>query len=141
MAIYTTTLLLLSALTQLAFDAEVWTRDIDANPSPFPMSVILPYALPFTARFFPPSTPTPSTHANTRAVVGHTYCLPGCTCTRKLLPSSSPPHITYATSRTSYVGSTPGEATPSIIPVRLPTDMERRRSIIVAFDGLGNSSA
>lgn len=136
-SIYTVVLLLLSALAQLSFDANVWTRDIDSNPSPFPMSVILSYTLPFTARYFSSSTPTISTTpANTRNIVGHAYCLPGCACARKLLPTSSLPPVTHAISRSSYTESTSGESTPSVIPVRLPTDMERRRSIIVTFDGL-----
>jgi hypothetical protein len=137
--IYIITILALSAITQLSFDADVWKRDIDASPSPFPMSIVVPYAFPFTARFFSCSSQTLQTTTTTTPETGHAYCLPGCTCTRKLLPPPSPPHIPIApqlASRTSFAGSTLGGSTRSLVPIRLPTEMERRHSILVAFDGL-----
>jgi hypothetical protein len=140
--IYIIALLALSTVTQLAFDADVWKRDIDASPSPFPMSIIVPYALPFAARFFSCPSPTLQTSAPT-TTAPHAYCLPGCTCTCKLLPPPSHPHTSTTPpleSRTSSAGSTSGGSTRSIVPVRLPTEMERRRSIIVAFDGLSEST-
>jgi hypothetical protein len=140
--IYLIALLTLSAITQLAFDIDVWNRDIDASPSPFPLSIIVPYAFPFAARFFPSTSQTTVT---TTPVAGHAYCLPGCACTRKLLPPVThlrvPPTTLQLASRTSFTGSTSGGSTRSIVPVRLPTEMERRCSIIIAFDGLSGTTA
>jgi hypothetical protein len=135
---YVMALLTLSVITQLAFDVDVWKRDIDASPSPFPMSIIIPYALPSTARFFSSHSPIPSMTTN---ITGHSYCLPGCACTRKLLPPQSAPDtsiIPQLTPRTSFAESA-GGSTLSSVPVRLPTERERRRSIIVAFEGLNRT--
>lgn len=137
--IYIITILALSAITQLSFDADVWKRDIDASPSPFPMSIVMPYAFPFTARFFSCPSQTLQTTTTPTSETGQAYCLQGCTCTRKLLPPPSPPHIPIAprlASRTSFAGSILGGSTRSLVPIRLPTEMERRHSILVAFDGL-----
>lgn len=114
----------------------MWTRDIDADPSPFPLSTILVYALPATTRFFP-TTPKPESD--------HALCVPGCTCTRKLVSPNATPRPIFesemqlATRETYVGGNVLSRGTRSEALVRLPTDMERRRSIIVAFDGLGNA--
>lgn len=134
-SIYIIVLLTLSTITQFAFDAEVWKRDIDGSPSPFPMSIIVPYALPFTARFFLCPSPMLQMTTTTTAATAHAYCLPGCTCTRKLHSPPSPPQLSTAPLLSSRTGSTSGGSTRSIVPVRLPTEMERRRSILVVFDG------
>ena len=130
-----------TALTQYAFDSNVWTRDIDSDPSPFPLSVIFLYAFPFLKRFIPENIPTSPVTPQTNI---HTYCLPGCTCSRKLSVSVCPPRLDrppplMTRARSSYASSgcsTDGHSQAGI-SVRLPTDMDRRRSIVVSLDGLG----
>lgn len=137
-------LILLSAvttLTQYAFDSNVWTRVVDSDPSPFPFYVIFFYAFPFLERFIPENVPISPVTPRTDI---HAYCLPGCTCSRKLSVSASPPRLDrppplMTRARCSYASSsasTDGFNQVSI-SVRLPTDMDRRRSIVVSLDGLG----
>lgn len=155
MTIYVATLIILASLTQCSYDKNVWERDIDEDPSPFPLPMIVPYLLPFTARFFPPiqlavlSTP-PIPPAQER-----TFCLLGCACNNKLhlpLPTYSFRRLSSQTSQTSRLSSPnaisrrsllslsgPGsiagdsESRPAPVPIRTPTDMERRRSVAVDF--------
>ncbi|KJA27695.1 hypothetical protein HYPSUDRAFT_868797 [Hypholoma sublateritium FD-334 SS-4] len=55
--IYTASLVAIAMLTVPAFDADVWLRDIDSSPSPFPVSIIFAYAFPWIARRFEATRP------------------------------------------------------------------------------------
>ena len=126
-----------TTITQYAFDSNVWTRNIDSDPSPFPLSVVVSYAFPFMKRFIPQDIPTSPMTPQTNS---HTYCLSGCTCSRKLsLPRLDPPPPLITRARFSYATSSSVSSDGSHqagIPFRLPTDMDRRRSIVVSLDGL-----
>ena len=131
----------ITALTQYAFDSNVWTRDIDSDPSPFPLSVILLYAFPFLKRFIPENIPTSPVTPQTNI---YSYCLPGCTCSRKLSVSACAPRLDRPPPLMTRARSSHASSSCSIdghsqagISVRLPTDMDRRRSIVVSLDGLG----
>ncbi|KAF8895709.1 hypothetical protein CPB84DRAFT_1782260 [Gymnopilus junonius] len=50
---YTFILISLAVLTVPAFDADVWRRDIDSSPSPFPLAIIFAFFCPCIARLFP----------------------------------------------------------------------------------------
>ncbi|KZP11226.1 hypothetical protein FIBSPDRAFT_899126 [Athelia psychrophila] len=151
LSIYAVTLIMLASLTHCSYDKNVWERDIDEDPSPFPLPMIVPYLLPFTTRFFPPiqlvtpsTLPIPSTQERT-------FCLPGCACNRKLHLPLQPYSFRRLSSQTtqclsrpstisrrnllSLSGSISGESGSRLVPVpiRMPTDMDRRRSVTINF--------
>nr|GAT57900.1 predicted protein [Mycena chlorophos] len=61
-----------AAITVCAFDYNVWSRDIDSSPSPFPMTLVL--------RFILPCIGTSDTSKTSNEATEHTICLPGCNC-------------------------------------------------------------
>jgi hypothetical protein len=93
-----------------------------SHPSPARFLIPLPGSLFFG------TAPSLAMEANEQVP----YCLPGCTCTRKL---SSPPGTTQAlTGRSSDIGSqSSAESRPRSL-VQLPDEYQRRCSIIVAFE-------
>ena len=48
--LYALSLLLSATLTSFAFDRDIWTRDLDASPSPFPAGFLLRYYTPCLRR-------------------------------------------------------------------------------------------
>ncbi|KAH7931252.1 hypothetical protein BV22DRAFT_7289 [Leucogyrophana mollusca] len=163
---YAATIILLAIFTQFAFDPDVWSRDIDSSPSPFPFPVLLTFAFPFTARYV--LAPT-ECHSCRTEQTPREYCLPGCSCSRKLpvsvplvdgtpsrapTPGGSAMHADASTiymagsasnfaESTSQLGGTPslftsstsqiGGSTRSLVPIRVPTSMDRRNSIVVTL--------
>jgi hypothetical protein len=126
--LYTTGLIVATTVTTCAFDKDVWCRDIDSSPSPFPIQVLLAFLFPCLVASSSELFPSLAMEANEQVP----YCLPGCTCTRKL---SSPPGTTQAsTGRSSDIGSqSSAESRPRSL-VQLPDEYQRRCSIIVAFE-------
>jgi len=127
--IYATTIILLALLTQVSHDQDVWSRDIDSSPSPFPLHIIVAYVFSSLARPF--SLVTRQNQPTSPASKEH--CFPGCTCSRKLSNSSS-----LADPRT--LGPTLENATSDIsrsphplINIRVPTAMERPKPIAVTL--------
>jgi len=118
---YATSLVLLSIFTHLSYDKDVWSRDLDSSPSPFPMVAILVFAFPCLA---------PREDCREQGL----QCLPGCACATKLSQSSS----TYAEpsiqDRPEDVLKPEGTVKDSqLIPVQVPTSMDRRNVIVVEF--------
>ncbi|KAF8138459.1 hypothetical protein EV363DRAFT_1580254 [Boletus edulis] len=110
--LYTAGIISLALLTQFSFDQEIWARDIDSSPCPFPFPVLLVYAFPFAAKYF---RGTPVESRGAPATATH-YCVPGCSCHTK---------PTEVVEGTNYI-----EGTHSSIPIRVPTAMERRNVMI-----------
>lgn len=76
--LYTAGIVSLAVLTQLSCDdQDIWTRDIDSSPCPFPFQVLLVYAFPCTVKYFPGA----AVELRTSAPVN--YCPPGCPCQTK----------------------------------------------------------
>lgn len=76
---YTAGLVAIAMLTVPAFDADVWMRDIDSSPSPFPISVIFAYAFPSIARRFEATRPfVPDAIPEDNSVMCLPTCLPNC---------------------------------------------------------------
>lgn len=127
--IYVTTIILLAILTQVLHDQDVWSRDIDSSPSPFPLHIIVTYALSSLTRPFSLVT----RQNRPTSPVSKEHCLPGCTCSRKLPNSSS--LADWRTlgptleNTTSDVSSSPH----SLINIRVPTAMERPKPIAVTL--------
>ncbi|KAG9317448.1 hypothetical protein JVU11DRAFT_1648 [Chiua virens] len=118
--LYMTGIILLASLTQLSYDQEVWVRDIDSSPCPFPFPVLFVYAFPFTAAYFRGAVVDLREGASTAAT---RYCLPGCPChTKSTEASDSGPESANSV-----------EGAPSSIPIRVPTTMERRNAIYVTL--------
>ncbi|KIM45042.1 hypothetical protein M413DRAFT_327728 [Hebeloma cylindrosporum] len=71
--IYTIGLVAIAVLTVPAFDPDVWLRDVDSTPSPFPLAIIFAFAFPCLARRFE------STRAFVRqSALPGDQCLPTC---------------------------------------------------------------
>jgi hypothetical protein len=126
--LYTTGLILTSLVTTRAFDRDVWHRDIDSSPSPFPIPVLFVFLFPCLATSLSESFPNLAMEANE----GIPYCLPGCTCTRKLLPPSGMTQ-TLTDQPSDIRSQTSGESRPRSL-VQLPDEYQRRSRIIVAFE-------
>ncbi|KAG5734224.1 hypothetical protein E4T56_gene2130 [Termitomyces sp. T112] len=127
---YTACFLLIALITSAAFDSNIWTRDIDSSPSPFPVPVLVSFVLPCIFRR-PPSLASAPTQGMVREPPHPQtiICLPGCQCTSKLYPTDSEcPSVGVPTATQSR----PLSLSRSL--VRIPDAVERRASIIVAFE-------
>ncbi|KAJ7232796.1 hypothetical protein B0H12DRAFT_1144945 [Mycena haematopus] len=84
--LYTMGLICTAMVTVCLFDCDVWSRDIESSPSPFPMSFLLGSICP--------CFPQPDT-TSFEDVPEHPslVCLPGCNCSmaKKQLPNTSEP--------------------------------------------------
>lgn len=129
---YTFCFILVAILTVCAFDRDVWYRDIDSIPSPFPMMVLFLFVLPCLRRQPPPDPIL----EDTEVVHSGTYCLPGCNCRAKPELASSPT-ISRTPEQPPQLGDLFRFGSNSSLSrslVRIPDAIERRSSIIIAFD-------
>jgi len=126
MATYSLLVIFLSILTAATVDRDVWFRDITGSPSPFPIAVCL-----YSTRLWL----TGSTYDISANATDHLpHCLPRCSCTEKIPPSSplsALPPLGLLSDRQldgcmSARGTVPG--------VRVPTAMERHNSIFVGLE-------
>ena len=120
---YTIGLIAIAALTVPAFDPDVWSRDIDSSPSPFPMAIIFAFAFPCLAHRFE------LTRAFARKRIPQDDpCLPTC------LPDCDI-HGSKAHSNARVdEESIRGKRTPGVLPhmlIRVPNAAEQRMSIFV----------
>lgn len=141
--LYTVCILTTAMLTVCAFDKDVWYRDIDSSPSPFPMSILLYFVFPCLSRWSPsPITPVEMEEDDTHPAV---LCLPGCGCTTKpqmtqmtRTPTMTPALLNIHDSVSTLQSSTPqrlgNSASLSRSLVRIPNATERRESIVIAFE-------
>ncbi|KAF9453972.1 hypothetical protein P691DRAFT_811751 [Macrolepiota fuliginosa MF-IS2] len=128
--IYTICLVVVAMITVSAFDGDVWIRDIDSSPSPFPIPVLLgficpgPYAWLYHRR-------GEQSNANETTELRRTPCLSPCACPSKPEPTLQPGD--------SDVGEKQGGADKSrSFPhklVRVPDAAQQRALIVVSFDG------
>lgn len=124
---YMISLLVTAMITVPAYDQDVWVRDIDSSPSPFPISILFSFV--FRRHFSSRSTHLGTTHGPCQAL-----CLPGCNCTAKLhqpmsgIPGHASDTVRLPTSERRRSESLSGSL------VRIPNAAERRASIILAFE-------
>ncbi|TFK46612.1 hypothetical protein OE88DRAFT_875470 [Heliocybe sulcata] len=134
--LYAAVLAALTLLTRLTLDRDIWFRDITSTPSPFPVSYIFrvlrdPSLADRDYHNFWTSDTRENLHHD------HSYCMPGCTCSRKVLVADLESSVPYL-DRTERDGSGSGEPMQMSesrrqVPVRLPTAMERVNSIPVGL--------
>ena len=110
-------------ITSIARDADIWTRDIDSHPSPFPLMVLLFFAFPCLSRA---SYPDDLLSNEPRRNDGP-LCLPGCHCDTKLEHAEIIDGNLLPSTR-SVGGSL------SRTLVRVPDAADRRAPIVVAFE-------
>jgi hypothetical protein len=130
--VYTICLILIAMITVSAFDGDVWIRDIDSTPSPFPMPIILEFIRPRTGRrnhAYPTRTGTPQpAHGQ--------VCVSPCTCPTKPTQSqldSEQPEFPCEEERLKKPKSLPHL-------IRIPNAAEQRASIAVSFEVVGRFS-
>ncbi|KAF8739434.1 hypothetical protein AX14_009612 [Amanita brunnescens Koide BX004] len=132
---YTIGIIFTATLTVTAFDRNVWARDIDSSPSPFPVPVVLGF-------YFPCCYSLPQTEChdtNDSQVMSTVPCLPGCNCATKLrLPDCAQATVADAPvpKRGLLSGLSGWKSSGSLSRslVRVPNAAERRSSINIAFE-------
>lgn len=115
--LYTAGIISLAFLTQFSCDQQIWARDIDSSPCPFPFPALLVYVFPFAVKHLRGTSVEP------REPDTATYCLPGCSCHAK--PNEVP---ALAAESANYI-----EGIRSSIPIRVPTVMDRQNAIHVTL--------
>ncbi|KDR75266.1 hypothetical protein GALMADRAFT_249263 [Galerina marginata CBS 339.88] len=139
---YTVALIAVAALTVPAFDGDVWMRDIDSTPSPFPLPIIFAFFCPCIARRFSATrllVPQPTPHEPPPNV-----CLPSCQpncCFHGDLSFGPKPTIAQTENNPNASSEHPPKEPelmrkPPILPhtlVRVPNAAERRASIYLAL--------
>lgn len=140
---YTIGLLTISMLTVPAFDPDVWMRDIDSSPSPFPLGIISSYLFPCVASYFSGHPPTRSPSSEPPPTPCLPTCSPHCTFHGRRNLSGVPKEAEYE--RVPSTSSNPPplglvshgkepEHKPPVLPhtlIRVPNAAERRASIYV----------
>ena len=126
---YTVGLLLVAVLTVPAFDRDVWLRDLDSSPSPFPMQVLFAFVFPCLAPLFEATrflVPQSSTTQEAPSLV----CLPGCNCELNKFPVDQHDLPVVATTRS--VKNAPASVSARTL-VRVPNAIEQRDSTVISF--------
>ncbi|KAK2464202.1 hypothetical protein APHAL10511_003659 [Amanita phalloides] len=125
--LYTTGIIVTATLTVSAFDRDVWVRDIDASPSPFPVPVVLAFYFPCCF-----SLPQYGHHeTNDKSAVP---CFPGCNCTTKTSTLDSAMEPEMRVPRGGLLSGWKSSGSLSRTLVRVPNAAERRSSITIAFE-------
>ena len=128
---YTGCLLLCSLLTVIAFDRDIWRRDLDSSPSPFPMQILFAFVFPCLAPHFEATrflVPQSNSQEPTSL-----FCLPDCNCELNKCPldfESIHQHELSVTATTRSLNS----ASPIVSArtlVRIPNAVEQRDSIVI----------
>jgi len=125
---YTVGLLLVALLTVPAFDRDVWLRDLDSSPSPFPMQVLFAFVFPCLAPFFEETrfmVPQSSAQEPPSLV-----CLPGCNCEMNKFPIDE--HDLPVAATTRSMENAPASVSAKSL-VRVPNAIERRDSTVISF--------
>jgi hypothetical protein len=140
---YTVSLVITAMLTVCVFDRDIWCRDIDSSPSPFPMLVLFAFVFPCLSRRSTSSSRPLS--ADLISELESLHCVPGCNCATKP-PSLHPPEMSHAHSSSDHgivLGhegnhsqdqNLRGLGSLSRSLVRMPNAVERRSSIVIAFE-------
>ncbi|KAF8971057.1 hypothetical protein BDZ97DRAFT_1787477 [Flammula alnicola] len=139
--VYTVGLVMMAILTVPAFDADVWLRDIDSSPSPFPLAIIFAFVFPCIARRFEAtrafvSQPVPQE----RPTQCLATCLPNCTIhgsSPYIICKPTPSNVENGLTAEVHQAVLPTEEINRSLPIlphtliRIPNAAERRASIYV----------
>ena len=130
---YTVCLLLVALLTVLAFDRDVWLRDLDSSPSPFPMPVLFAFVFPCLVPFFEATrflAPQSSSQEPSSP-----FCPIGCNCELNKSPpdfESIDQHGLPVAATTRSMKNAPASVSARML-VRIPNVVEQRDSIVISF--------
>ncbi|KIL65901.1 hypothetical protein M378DRAFT_76275 [Amanita muscaria Koide BX008] len=128
---YAVGVILVAMLTARAFDSDVWIRDLDASPSPFPIPVLF-------ASYFPCcfSLPPSEYDRGETPVMSSVPCFARCNCATKssIADTSQPSTGTLLGPRSGLLSSFKSSSSLSHTLVRIPNAAERRSSITVSFE-------
>ncbi|EKM80747.1 hypothetical protein AGABI1DRAFT_126794 [Agaricus bisporus var. burnettii JB137-S8] len=118
--VYTTGLVIVALITVFAFDKDVWIRDIDSSPSPFPVPILIEYL-----RLRPSTWQRGEGNPNQPYVCQIHSILP-CDC-----PAKPPPR------EDAGAGENP-QKTKSLphLLVRVPDAAQQRTSISISFEAV-----
>ncbi|KAF8813743.1 hypothetical protein BYT27DRAFT_7157555 [Phlegmacium glaucopus] len=128
---YTGCLLLVALLTIAAFDRDVWLRDLDSSPSPFPMQVLFTFVFPCLVPLFEAAhfvAPQPSSQEPTSL-----FCLPCCNCELSKFPpdfESIDQHELPVAATNRSMKCAPANVSARTL-VRVPNAAEQRDSIVI----------
>lgn len=128
---YTGCLLLIALLTVPAFDRDVWLRDLDSSPSPFPMQVLFVFVFPCLVPLFEATrflVPQPSSQEPTPV-----FCLPGCNCELKNHPPDFESIDQHELPVVATTRSAPANVSARTL-IRVPTAVEQRDSIQIMLN-------
>jgi len=131
--VYTICLLVVALLTVPTFDRDVWIRDLDSSPSPFPMQVLFAFVLPCLVPLFEATRfLAPQSSSQEPASV---FCLPGCTCELSKLPPLAEfvpiDELPIAVTTRSMENALTSVSARTL--VRVPNAVEQRDSIVINF--------
>ncbi|KAM6502080.1 hypothetical protein JOM56_002057 [Amanita muscaria] len=127
---YAVGVILVAMLTARAFDSDVWIRDLDASPSPFPIPVLF-------ASYFPCcfSLPPSEYDRGETPVMSSVPCFARCNCaTKSSIADTSQPSTGTLGPRSGLLSSFKSSSSLSHTLVRIPNAAERRSSITVSFE-------
>ncbi|KAJ7039137.1 hypothetical protein C8F04DRAFT_1255291 [Mycena alexandri] len=131
--LYTLCLIATAMLTVCLFDRDVWCRDIDSSPSPFPMSVLFGFICPCCFASPDPAFFEDIPEQEHEALVP---CLPGCNCsiakTKTLANISESEGPGLEPTPEMRMGMVGGLSSRSLVLV--PNEVERRTSIMISFE-------
>ena len=125
---YTVGLLLVALLTVPAFDRDVWLRDLDSSPSPFPMQVLFAFVFPCFAPFFEATRFL--VHQSSSQEPPSVVCHPGCNCELNKFPIDEHDLPVADTTRNMENARTSVSARTL---VRVPNAIEQRDSTVISF--------
>ncbi|KAL1660357.1 hypothetical protein GGF50DRAFT_130325 [Schizophyllum commune] len=148
--LYALSLLLSATLTSFAFDRDIWTRDLDASPSPFPAGFLLRYYTPCLRR----SATNPTTEIE-YAIRGYPMPTPHTEETEVKIAPSAPDSPTISSASPSGLASQESQASSQASErklsghrptgsraslastlIQVPDEFQKRTSIQVSFQNV-----
>jgi hypothetical protein len=128
-------LIITGILTAHSFDVDVWNRDIDSSPSPFPVRIIFAYVFPCYT--IPEADGDEEDDDDDEGRLYHASgersCFPGCNGCQCSPRKVAPEMMVQNGTRGSLTGSSIGGSLSASL-VRIPNEFERRSSIMIAFE-------
>lgn len=129
---YAIGLIAICTLTIKAYDEDVWLRDIDSSPSPFPVDILFAFAFPSIARRF---SAIESFQMRTSPYPNVSVCIPDCGCQGGVRTCVKQAIIQQGVEGVSVPCVRLGEGRrPPVLArnlIRIPNAAERRATIIV----------
>lgn len=132
---YAIGLITICTLTIKAYDGDVWLRDIDSSPSPFPVDILFAFAFPSIARRFSAIESFVPFQMRTPPYPNISVCPPDCGCQGGVRTCVKQAIIQQGVEGQSVPHGRLGERRrPPVLArnlIRIPNAAERRATIIV----------